>query len=337
MNTKYLFAAFIIVVLLMLNGNVQAQNDDLLDKFFSDHKTEMETISGDPLRMEKYIRSHKDVNVRYKDGKTLLHYAAIRNYRDIAKLLLERGADINAADNYKRVPLHDAMSYKAFEVVKIFLENGADVNLEDNDGKTPLSSIVYWDHKKRAIEIVNRFIENKFDLHKPARAALLEDAISRGHKDIAVIFLKNGISFDDRALIGAARRGYEDIFNILLEKGANPQQSVTFHDACESGNIDIVRILAAGGIKPSAEEIDFCLHNGHRDAAIHLNAILKAENKQQVEIKRRCYLEPSSGSCKALLTGAYFDAKAKNCMEFTGCGGVFPFSDVEACKRVCEE
>ncbi len=336
---KHLLIGFIILGLLLLKTNVQAKDDHLLDKFFSDHRTEIEKISDDPQLMERYILSQKDVNVRFKEGKTLLHYASPKNYRDIVKLLLERGADINAADNDKRTPLHEAMSYKAFEVVRFLVEKGADVNLEDKNGKTPLSSIVFWDHNKLAIEVVNLFIEKGFDLNKSAHATLLNEAIGRRRRDIAMIFLKNGISFNDIALIEAARKGYEDIFNILLEKGANPKQKVTFHDACESGNINIVRTLALRGIKPSAEDIDFCLYNGHKEAAIHLNIMLKEEKNQQVDIKRRCSLKPDGGHCKAIFQAAYFNAEAKVCREFIcgGCDCVVPFDNFEACKKVCEE
>ena len=341
MKRKHLLVGFIILGLSLLTTNVQAQDDnyqDILTQWLSsDHRTEIEKISDDPQLMEKYILSQKDVNIRFKEGKTFLHYASPKNYRDIVKLLLERGADINAADNDKRTPLHEAMSYKAFEVVRFLVENGANVNLENKDGETPLSSIVFWDHKKLAIEVVNLFIEKGFDLNKSPHATLLNEAIRRERRDISMIFLKNGIRFNDIALIEAARKGYEDIFNILLEKGANPQQKVTFHDTCESGNINIMRTLAVRGIKPSAEDIDFCLYNGHKEAAIHLNIMLKEEKSQQVEIKRRCYLKPSSGSCKAIFEGAYFDEKANVCREFTGCGGVFPFNNLEACKKVCEE
>ena len=37
---------------------------------------------------------------------TLLHYAALKNHKDLAELLLANKADVNAKDNYGNTPLH---------------------------------------------------------------------------------------------------------------------------------------------------------------------------------------------------------------------------------------
>lgn len=340
MKKAGLLAGCMMLCLSVVTTDVQAHGDDHEDivkhRLLSDHRKDIEKISGDPQRMRTYVDSRKDVNARYSGGKTLLHYAALKNYRDIAASLLARGADINAADADKRTPLHEAMSYSAYEVVGLLLDKGADVNRENKYGETPLRSIVFWDQKKRAIEVANLFMGKRVDLARPSHATLIGEAIRRERRDISLVFLKNGFGYDESALIDAARKGYEDIFALLLEKGVQPHK-ITFHDVCESGNMNIARTLTERGIKPSAEDIDYCLFNGHKEAAVHLNTLLKNEMKQQVEIKRRCHLEPTDGTCKALLEGAYFDAKAKVCREFTGCGGVFPFDTLEACKKVCEE
>ena len=129
------------------------------------------------------------------------------------------------------------------------------------------------------------------------------------------------------------------MFNILLEKGVNPKRKVTFGDACVSGNINIIKSLAAKDIKPSAKEIDRCLYNGHKEAAIYLNEKLSQEGKETVDIKRRCNLGPTHSRCAAHMKRAFFGFVS--CREFFhgGCddGGEVPFSNLEACKRVCEE
>lgn len=339
MKNVVVLAGCTILCMSLLTTDVQAHGDDHDDTVthrpLRDPRKDMEKISGDPQRMRTYVDSRKDVNARYRGGKTLLHYAALKNYRDIAATLLARGADINAADDDKRTPLHEAMSYGAHEVVGLLLEKGADVNRENKYGETPLRSIVFWDRKQRAIEVANLFRGKGVDLARPSHATLLDEAIRRERRDIALIFLNNDFRFSETTLLEAARKGYEDIFALLLEKGVSPQK-ITFHDVCASGNMNIVRTLAERGVSPSVDDIDFCLFNGHKEAAVHLNTLVK-NGSQQADIKRRCHLEPTDGTCKALLEGAYFDVKAKVCREFTGCGGVFPFDSLEACKKVCEE
>ena len=255
---------------------------------------------------------------------------------DIPKVrkLLKQGADVN--EMFNRTPLHDAVRYKYFDIAIILLEKGAGVNLEDNEGNTPLSYIVFWGDDKKAIQLVQIIIKKGFNFQKPANSTLLSEAITRQRKEIAMIFLKNGIIFSDAALAAAARQGYEDIFNLLLEKGANPINTVTFSDACHAGNIGIVQSLAKRGVSPSAAEIDYCLYRGHKEAAVYLNNVMVAENKPTADIKKRCGLQPDPGPCMALLRHAYFDGAACRGFFYGGCGGIIPFYNLQACKNVCE-
>jgi len=338
MKKKMLLVNGIVFVLLLAVASVAAASDRLLDDFFRDTRPEVEKISADPGRMEKFILSQKDANTRFAGGKTLLHYAAFRNDAGNVALLLQKGATVNAADADGRTPLHEAMSYFAFEAVSLLVENGADVNRADKEGRSPLASIVYWDDAAKAVPVVKLFIRKGFDLQNPRSAALLNDALARGKKDAALILLQNGVRTDDKALHEAARRGYEDIVSALLAAGADPQR-VTFQAVCESGAMGIVRLLAQKGLRPSAADVDFCLYNGHREAAVYLNRLLSDEKKETVDLKRRCRLTPDPGQCKANFRRAYYDPKTNTCREFSygGCGGEDPFESLAACKSVCEE
>jgi ankyrin repeat protein len=56
----------------------------------------------------------------------------------ILRLLLERGADINAQNRIGRTPLYVASKGGVLEAVRLLLEHGADVEVKDNYGKTAL-------------------------------------------------------------------------------------------------------------------------------------------------------------------------------------------------------
>lgn len=60
------------------------------------------------------------------------------------KLLLEKGADVDAKDNSGNTALIYAAVNGHIETVKILVEKGADVNAEDKDGLTAL----FWAYKK---------------------------------------------------------------------------------------------------------------------------------------------------------------------------------------------
>jgi ankyrin repeat protein len=57
----------------------------------------------------------------------------------VARLLIEKGADVNARSPYGNTPLHWAVLYKRPELVEYLLANKADVNVANKDGKTPLA------------------------------------------------------------------------------------------------------------------------------------------------------------------------------------------------------
>ena len=71
------------------------------------------------------------------DSLTLLHWAIEYNHPELAKGLIEGGADLNAQDKYKWTPLHRAAEYNHPELAKLLIDAGADVNAEDKDKKTP--------------------------------------------------------------------------------------------------------------------------------------------------------------------------------------------------------
>jgi hypothetical protein len=83
----------------------------------------------------------RGVNPNAKDatGSTLIHYAVTNNQVEIARLLIDRGADIHA--HYSKdghTVLHLAVLHQDGEMTKLLLENKANPNVRDNLTYTPL-------------------------------------------------------------------------------------------------------------------------------------------------------------------------------------------------------
>ncbi len=99
----------------------------------------------------------------YGRGMRLLYVAAQHNYLDIARLLIEQGADVEAKDNTGTTALHNAAEYGSIDVARLLVENGADTQAKDESGRTPLKiakSLKRWPQYRP--ELVE-FLENQDD------------------------------------------------------------------------------------------------------------------------------------------------------------------------------
>lgn len=75
------------------------------------------------------------VNVQSSAGETPLMLAAINNYAEVAKVLIERGADVNREG---WTPLHYAATRGHRDMMRFLLENEAYIDAEAPNGNTPL-------------------------------------------------------------------------------------------------------------------------------------------------------------------------------------------------------
>lgn len=70
------------------------------------------------------------VNARGIHDLPALYFAAIGGHVDVARQLLEAGADVNAAAQ-AAAPIHGAVMGGSVEMVRLLLERGADASLKD--------------------------------------------------------------------------------------------------------------------------------------------------------------------------------------------------------------
>jgi ankyrin repeat protein len=80
-----------------------------------------------------------DVNLPSDNGFNVfpLHSAAAGNYTNIARMLIENGAQVNVKQQAGSTPLHSAAQNGNLELLILLLENGADVNVRMEGGKLP--------------------------------------------------------------------------------------------------------------------------------------------------------------------------------------------------------
>lgn len=76
-------------------------------------------------------------------GRTRLHQAAVRGDADQVARCIADGDDVAAADTALMTPLHMACQQDQLDVARLLLEAGAPVDARDSYGNTPLAKAVF--------------------------------------------------------------------------------------------------------------------------------------------------------------------------------------------------
>lgn len=108
---------------------------------------------------EDSMKTH-NVSLRFDDGQTPLHFAAIYGHTAIAQYLLKNGASTKAKDTLGSTPLHEAVRYGNSDIVELLLKNNADANAQDSLGKTPLLLV---SPKEKRVQIYNSLLSHGAD------------------------------------------------------------------------------------------------------------------------------------------------------------------------------
>ncbi|NAZ34551.1 MAG: hypothetical protein GU356_09810 [Pyrobaculum sp.] len=135
------------------------------------------------VEVAKLLLEHgADLNAKNEGGWTPLHLAALNGRVDIVATLLEHGADPNVQDKFGRTPLHLAASEGRVEVVRLLLERGADPNAKYEDGWTPLHVAASEGH----VDVVRLLLEHGADptAKNEDGDTPLDLARARGHREV---------------------------------------------------------------------------------------------------------------------------------------------------------
>ena len=185
-----------------------------------------------------------------KDGRTPLHLAALRARKNVAETLLAAGADINSRnDRWNSTPLHDATIPGDMGVITMLVDKGADIKIMDIFGKMALHNAVEFNRP----EVVKFFLARGADVNQIRgegyESTPLHMAAGSGNKDMIELLLANGADvnvkiFGETALHHAMMADKKDMVRFLLAKGF---KTSAINAAAFLGELDKVKTLVAEG------------------------------------------------------------------------------------------
>ena len=172
------------------------------------------------------IEHGADVTTVAVDKWTSLHVASRRGHMDIVRFLVEHGADVMACDTGGKTPLHVATRWGHADLTSFLIEQGTDPTIHDYGGGTPLHDASTYGY----VELTNLLIDRGAEVSAPATnlRTPLHEASTFGHVELARILVEQGAAMDlhdandgRTPLHLASSYGYMDIVRILVEHGAD--------------------------------------------------------------------------------------------------------------------
>jgi len=181
---------------------------------------------GDIEQVKLLISKGADVNAEDEDGYTPYYWAVMDAGKDIVELLTAKGATVIST-------IHLAARAGDLAKVKRFIEEGTDVDARDKGRETPLFSAVQADNSDVAEFLIAKGADVNAKDNGGATPLNLVTRSPRGRRDMVELLISKGADVNAKTqggitpLHSACVRGNKDVAELLIAKGANLNAKTT--------------------------------------------------------------------------------------------------------------
>jgi ankyrin repeat protein len=160
--------------------------------------------SRTPIELfQTLIEKGTDINLANNDGITALMFAAAEGRSDAVQLLLEKGASLNAKDNQGRTAIVHAVESGQSEITELLANKGADLSLTPFKTEAELKASL---HKSMLVRAVS---DGNAEKVKELLAAHVDPNSRTGPRHVPVLLIASGYSQN------------VEILKLLIESGAD--------------------------------------------------------------------------------------------------------------------
>ena len=142
-----------------------------------------------------------------------LYSATSIGHEVIARLLIERGVDINALNKYNKSALFAASNHNHEDMVRFLLDNGAKV---DDEAFIAAS-------RRAGVKVVRLLLDGGAKVNDEA----LEWASKSGHEVVVRLLLDRGANASAGALRAASVYGHKKVLQLLKEARKSPEDHLS--------------------------------------------------------------------------------------------------------------
>lgn len=227
----------------------EAQNNRLIEA----------VLQNDPDEAKSALFTGANPNLMHR-GLRPLHIAAARGFSEVAEILIENGADVNAQDATGSLPLKDAVFSRSFRVVELMINEGSLIDQADHNGVRPLHIAAI----RGCPDIASLLLERGADINAKTNRGNtpIHLAAEQGGAEVTKVLLQKQIAkhneFDAFQPCNPHSAEFQQVAKVLIDQGADLEirdanGMTPLMAAVKHGDAEIIKTLLQAGANKEAE------------------------------------------------------------------------------------